>query len=379
MNFSMHLSGRRVSRWLVAPAVALLVATGCGKESSGSEDSATVVEFGNRQYGDASSSPLTKYFGYDDTEKLNASAREQNKKAERAIAECMHAEGFEYIPNLTAGNFAAAPEIDLTQREYAEKWGFGITTTMQADGSPVEDAPGMASFDDTASQDPNQAIVDGMSDSERAAYEQALYGASISSDMGDDGSGDGSEVDVPDGPPEGCQSKAYGSDAEPSEAAQKMDELYNDLSKRITADRRTKAATKEYRSCMADAGYPSVKTVDDVYEVMNKKAEELYAALSGDIGNSDVSASDDGSDEGGDDTSSAVTTVSGSGDGSTSTGIDPDKLAAVQKYERKLAVAELPCRAEYQAAYEKVSAEYEQEFIDDNKSTLDEVKAEVVG
>jgi len=74
-----------------------------------------------------------------------------------------------------------------------------------------------------------------------------------------------------------------------------------------------------------------------------------------------------------------VTTVSGSGDGSTSTGIDPDKLAAVQKYERKLAVAELPCRAEYQAAYEKVSAEYEQEFIDDNKSTLDEVKAEVVG
>ena len=67
MNFSMHLSARRVSRWLVAPAVALLVATGCGKESSGSEDSATVVEFGNRQYGDASSSPLTKYFGYDDT------------------------------------------------------------------------------------------------------------------------------------------------------------------------------------------------------------------------------------------------------------------------------------------------------------------------
>ena len=58
---------------------------------------------------------------------------------------------------------------------------------------------------------------------------------------------------------------------------------------------------------------------------------------------------------------------------------DPDKLAAVQKYERKLAVAELPCRAEYQAAYEKVSAEYEQEFIDNNKSTLDEVKAEVVG
>ena len=224
MNFSMHLSARRVSRWLVAPAVALLVATGCGKESSGSEDSATVVEFGNRQYGDASSSPLTKYFGYDDTEKLNASAREQNKKAERAIAECMRAEGFEYIPNLTAATFAAAPEFDLTQREYAEKWGFGITTTMQADGSPVDDAPGMASFDDTASQDPNQAIVEGLSDSERAAYEEALYGASFS-DMGDDGSGDGSEVDVPDEPPEGCQSKAYGSDTEPSEARVKEETI----------------------------------------------------------------------------------------------------------------------------------------------------------
>ena len=136
---------RRPIRAAVVAAVVLHVLVGCGDTSGTSATDAATKEFENRKYGSTPSGPLASFFGYDDPEKMSATARERNKKVEQAVADCMRAEGFDYVVNTQATSFEM-PDIDMTQREYAEKWGFGMTTVMSPDGSPIEDAPGMSGW-----------------------------------------------------------------------------------------------------------------------------------------------------------------------------------------------------------------------------------------
>ncbi|MFN8050917.1 MAG: hypothetical protein U0Q22_05750 [Acidimicrobiales bacterium] len=337
---------------IVAGVVLLaLVCSACG----GSDDArarAVVKAYGDRRHGATTSSPLAAFFGYDDPEKISATSREQNKKAELRIATCMKAEGFDYIPNIASTDVAmATDDTDLTERQYAARWGYGITTTLAADGSTVDGAPGSSVQQDAPSTDPNEAIVAAMGESERRAYESALYGASYN----DDGSGDSSTDDAPSG----CQSTAYGDD-EPSATSKKLQRLSSDLYKRIAADTRVKAAAKEYRSCMSAVGYPKVKSPDNgAVSLVEEKMQKLWASMKPPTGSTD----------GGDGTSSSDPT-------DATPVFDAALLASTQEFERRLAVAELDCRAAYTTVSEDVGAEYEQAFIDKNRGLLQQAKQE---
>jgi len=97
--------------------------------------------------------------------------RQQEREAQDKIAACMAAEGFEYVPyvpNQDQGGFAK-PD---TQEEYVAQYGFGIATMMLEDRRMDE----ADYIEAEMAKDPNNAIVEAMSDSEQEAYYEALYG-----------------------------------------------------------------------------------------------------------------------------------------------------------------------------------------------------------
>lgn len=94
---------------------------------------------------------------------------------------------------------------------------------------------------------------------------------------------------------------------------------------------------------------------------------EMWEADSGDF---------DGSDSGSGSTSDIDSGDTEGGDGGSveSAGLDAAKLKKLQRDEIELAVAELPCDAEYQVATQKVRFEEEQRFIDENPELVARMK-----
>ena len=93
----------------------------------------------------------------------------QQQQVQEMVADCMAREGFEYVPT-------AAPQSDFFysdpfDAEFAREHGFGITTSLDTMGEASSDA-----FVADNVSDPNTEIVDALSESERAAYFEALYG-----------------------------------------------------------------------------------------------------------------------------------------------------------------------------------------------------------
>lgn len=377
---------RRKRRRLPVLATALAVAAGgCGGGSGGSSASSKAVsDFGRQKYTAAPSSPLADYFGYGDPKKQEALAREQEKKQQDIVAACMREQGFEYIAFTQSGQFFSSQETfgDLTRAEFAAKWGFGISTTMSATGEPVEGSPFPTT--DTAPEDPNQKIRQELSDAEGAAYEKALYGSGDGfegrlppdSEGGTDGSVEASsqEASTPDFASMGCQGKAYASQSGlDTDDEQVLQKAYEDLGKRIEADSRVKAATVRFRACMAAAGFPEVKRPEDVYEKVSSRMGDLYGAE----GKSPDSVLE-GSGEAQGASESREETISRSpvlGPGGGGPRVDAAKLKKLQRYELSLAKAELPCRAAFTLATQKVQEEYEQAFLAENKALLDKAKA----
>lgn len=366
----------------VVVTVLALAAAGCsaGGKGGSASSAADISAYGREKNSDVPSSPLTNYLGFGDPKKQQAQVREQMKKQQAIIAACMTEQGFDYIPFTPDVAFFFGQESfgDLTRKEFADKWGFAISTTMSADGTPVEGTPfGRTSPDD---EDPNQKVREAMSEGEGAAYDKALNGSG--GDGVDDSSSSGEDrsslVGVPDFESMGCQGKAFASqsglDPKDERVVQKA---FEELSKRVEADKRTKAATSTYRACMAAAGFPEIKKPNDAYEKVASRMEGLYGTDPGSVEGSGEGAgasSDTTIAEGaapGPGSSSDVTTAPALG----APPVDSKKLKDVQRYELSLAKAELPCRAAFTLATAKVQAQYEEEFITKNKDALDKARA----
>ncbi|MCL1800439.1 MAG: hypothetical protein FWG25_03625 [Promicromonosporaceae bacterium] len=108
----------------------------------------------------------------------NMSAAEEMAELEHSIlarqqhiAECMHAQGFEFVPglwniNLQVNDYSALT-VPFESREFAEIYGFGMTTDPWHNASiRVTDI----------GPNPNDAITARMSTAERTAYDLALNG-----------------------------------------------------------------------------------------------------------------------------------------------------------------------------------------------------------
>lgn len=163
-------------------AAGVLALSACGA-SDGTELAAD-TEDGEFVY----ESPLGEYLGWSDAnfdeDAAEAEWAEQEREVQEAIAVCMAAEGFEYIPVDVAAQqafFEGQFEDDLEwgSEEWTAKYGFGVSTERFSQEQVGPDLVGhnySSSIDNEGPPDPNQEYVESLSSDEQNAYFEALYG-----------------------------------------------------------------------------------------------------------------------------------------------------------------------------------------------------------
>lgn len=310
---------RLITAALTASAL-VLAACGSTPEGSGDEDTTASA----RDMG-----PLAEFMGYAqyDEEASMAEMEEKQKKAEDLTASCMKAEGFEYNPNVQTWDPSDDPNAEAWKisgtREFAEKYGYGIAM-MGANNAAAEGR--MEEY-----VDPNQDILDTMSESERTAWYDALYGPGSGAGMvGSYGGGaatsaeavveETSAADEPaatesgtdtasadpsaseSGPPDdtesaaaepvesafmpspeemGCSGKAQAevwpsSMTNPDDEMNQMWEEFNRRSMAIEDDPELQKMTAEWGNCLADKGFPGHTEARSAQESLQKEWSELH-------------------------------------------------------------------------------------------------------
>ena len=390
------------------------VLVGCGSESEDGAAGSVTEEWLTATTGDEDPSPVADYLGFDDPEKMSAVEREQTKRQQQSIVECMRAEGFEYIAfvdPMMVGVYSYDEWGGLNRQEFVQKWGYGISTTYGPDGETLDDAPGYSDNADESPTDPNEAIVEKLSPDETTAYQAALYGDMMSGGFGeesdsgtevgsgatdlDEGGGDATDVGSEDGSISdfstmGCYGAAMKESIVGGEIDQSdMEELSKaeqELQERVDADPVMKQAAREYTACMKDAGYDDIKTPDDAQTLVHERMDDevrgysdgVYDNSTGESFDESGSEVDDGSgsEVGADDEFGS--TDAGSGDSSSGdefgSEFDSGALKKLQSFELKLAKAELPCLGAYKVSRQKILIVAEEQFIEDNADMLGRLK-----
>lgn len=169
--------------WSIAAAGALLLSACGGSDTtdaaSGEDD--VEIEF---------VSPLGEFLGWDqgvdfDEEAAEAEFAEQERAAQEAIASCMVAEGFEYIPiDVSSQGIFFGDEfedgLEWGSDEWIAKYGYGVSTQRFSQSQVGPDLVGNTWNDfggeDEMPVDPNQAYLETLGENERMAYEIALWG-----------------------------------------------------------------------------------------------------------------------------------------------------------------------------------------------------------
>ena len=163
---------------------------------------------------------------------------------EEAIATCMRDEGFEYQPQaappaqMNPADLGALPGT----REFAEQYGYGITTD-----------PWQAQLDDVSgATDPNGDMLGAMTEAEVTAYYAALYGTETSEEYDWRSGGCAGRADHEvNGTVPGLDDDAL---------ATLMSELTEVLS--VTYDASLEPLVGRWAECMSEAGYPGLTSVD---------------------------------------------------------------------------------------------------------------------
>lgn len=342
--------------------VAGMVLAGCGTTRAGEDGgSAQQAGFADRKMSEMPESPLSEYFGAGDLsgEDAEAQMQAQEQATQESIRDCMAEQGFEYVPFVPDwGDMAFVGGVDfenLTQREYAEQHGFGISTY---------DMDEAATEEDPYADDPNTALREQLGDSERAAYEAALYGAPMEMPEG----ADGVDVEMAEVPEDqmGCEQKAYENQGgEVSTLYESLDEGFTEMDERVTSDERMVEATKDYVACMQEAGYDGLTEIYDIHDQFGERLSELAGSVEGEDPFADFS----------EDELAAMSEEEIEALFPEPADIDPAALEALREEEIAAAVADLGCREETEPLMAAVRAEYEQQFVDENRDVLEQIKA----
>lgn len=132
-------------------------------------------------------SPLGDFLGWTqgadfDEEAAQAEWAEKDREVQEAVAACMTAEGFEYVPiDVSAQNafYEQQEDLEWGSGEWTAKYGFGVSTQRFSQQKVGPDLVGYTWNDGSAGEqpaDPNQEYVESLADNERDAYSEALYG-----------------------------------------------------------------------------------------------------------------------------------------------------------------------------------------------------------
>ena len=259
-----------VQRWPFQPLgliATVVVASGCGilvgdQSTAGEEKPTPLAAFLGEP-----EDPLLA--GGNSVADLNAMVFQESMDRELAISTCMAKEGFEYVayvpPSTTAFNFRDEVGVDPGTREWAERYGFGLTT-FAFPQSRVGD--GLVGYDDRSvlesfRSNPNDAIVQALSDAEFDKYSQALHGDLPVAIEDDDQTAVAGFAE-----PGGCVGEAL---TDPDIAATTrfrvaFAEEIDDLYERVTTDARVVSFYEELRTCVELEGYDFVEPADLVQE-----------------------------------------------------------------------------------------------------------------
>jgi len=242
------------------------------------------------------------------------------------IADCMADHGFEYVPKVYSPEMEASADLDLYLEidndaegaiELAREYGFGMF--LESDEAMRLE---LAGGEVAARPDPNNAIFEALSDSEKDAYSRTLF---------DDG---GCIEMMEEGFPVGVPSNLDDDTAEALVAIQA------EFDERLAADPRIAMAQESLTECLMEAGLPDGTL--DAYEHMKRRFNQATGL---DYREVEVDA--------------------------LSELVDEDVLRGLRAEERTVAVIDARCQAEYLTVQNEVGEELEREVIESHPEILD--------
>lgn len=311
-------------------------------------------------------SPLDEFLGGTRSGDQQEADRLQQLEVEAVVATCMQQAGFEYTPvdpEKMMGGFVSFSDTDQRDPDWVARYGYGISTMDMQAPEP--------------SDDPNNARVEAMTESERTAYFEALYGTGGTGSMTVMGGG----VAVQAAPPIGAGEAAASEDTATSApevparpgCLQQADvevrgerpefdpEQFNDLfealgemNEAVETDQRLSAAITAWSGCMADAGHPNLKKVSEAQDAIFQQ----WADLNG----WEISSSSGGG---------MAVTAQAVGELPQ---VDPEKLAALKNDEISMATDDLGCRGDFDTLRDTVRRELETSFVDAHRVELEQFR-----
>ena len=294
-------------------------------------------------------SPLSEYLsaGYDrdaSPKEQERRAKEQQKKQEELTADCMAKEGFEYTPFTGNMSFGSAEDVkwEPEERSWVEKYGYGAVD------SPMQEQMKGKEPEQTV-EDPNQEYLQTLSEAERQAYQETLYGK-----MADPGQAGDEPVEWK-WEDAGCQWRAqHEISADQPWQSDEFKPLVDRVQKffeKMQDAPELKKLDGEWASCMGDAGESGFRRQPEaqqsIYDAMNK----IYEQQAPMDPEQDPNSAQDPSDS--------------------------PEMKKLGESERALALKDLTCREKtsYRDAQLKIQFASEEKFVAENKKELEAFKA----
>jgi hypothetical protein len=339
--------------------VAVLALAGCGSAKDPSaaadqnSDKSPLAEYMGDGFVSSGSGPGVRMAIRDGGQGMSEEELAKQRRVEDATAACMKAAGFDYVavPPESQPKSKFNDALRLPADKFAEQYGYGISTIDWSKAGQ-----------DSDDSNPNTRIRNALSPAAKKAYDKALNGPNATENGNiviapkeGEGPTNSGKLDL------GCRGKAveqvYG-ERQNKDNFKKYDALFKDLEalqKRIEADQRVVDATAAWSDCLADAGHPGFKKIEEPRQKVEQKLNEL-------TGNQQ----------------------NGAGPGNKVKGppsfdkVDAAKLADLRKFEIELAKADQKCRAQvYDAPYKKAQYELEKEFVNQHKAELEAFRDEM--
>ncbi|RMI06735.1 hypothetical protein [Cellulomonas triticagri] len=281
-------------------------------------------------------------------EELQEENDRQNRRVEELVAACMQDEGFEYTPAENSGTIVSSSDdldVEYGTVAFAEEYGYGIST----DPWGYADMP---SDDANEWVDPNQEYVESLSETAATAYQEALWGPSVEYVEGE-------EPQEYDWTTAGCYGSAQHEVYEGGDTSEEYAGLEDELNRfyeSVQSDPRTVELEDAWASCMADAGFDGLTS-------MQEATEPLYEEWNGMQGWDDpeyVAAQESWDWE-------------AEPEGPPAPEVDEAALAAFTAKEIEQATADFGCQeqVEYTKKSIEINHELQQDFVDEHGAELE--------
>lgn len=207
--------------------------------------------------GDSDEEPLTLSAALGIAELPSVTDADRLRKAEELVADCMAEQGWEYAPSVYVPPAAVPATTEADELERIEREGYGFAYQYLN--------AGVASGDDAPQVDPNESYLASLTEQERKAWEDALYGteeeqAASETTVTSFDPASGAQLSIT-GRPAGCYKlefdMMYSQLNQTQGQADLLREYWDAVQEEIKADPRTVALDEKWVECMTDAGYPA--------------------------------------------------------------------------------------------------------------------------